>query len=161
MKGSIMQCSDAERLIARVVDGTIDTSDRLALDAHAAACDGCRRSWAGQQAVASVLRARPASPAPAGFSARVAARLAEDNGGWVGMAEWRTWTFRLAPVMAALAFAALLTGGRTTAATSSASDQAPATDPATMLISGPRLSGDALLNLALTGSAATDPAGDR
>lgn len=64
-----------------------------------------------QAAVVAVLRSRPASAVPAGFAERVAARLTAE-GGWLGLADWRVWTFRLAPVAAALALVAVLAGSR-------------------------------------------------
>ncbi len=64
-----------------------------------------------QAAVAAVLRSRPASGVPAAFAGRLSARLTAE-GGWLGLADWRVWTFRLAPVAAALVVAAILFGSR-------------------------------------------------
>ncbi len=63
-----------------------------------------------QAAVTAVLRSRPASTVPAGFAARVAVRL-EAERGWIGLADWRMWTFRLAPLATALVVVAVLFGG--------------------------------------------------
>ena len=149
-----MNCSDAEPLIAGVVDGTIQRFDRAALDAHVDSCDTCRRSLAGQQAVATVLRSRQPSAVPSGFAARVAARVAQESG-WLGLAEWRTWTLRLAPVMAAVAIAVALTIGRTTVVTPSTAHQSTA-DAATTLMTSSGISGEALVDLALTGAISTE-----
>ena len=148
-----MTCSDAEQLIAGVVDATIQPSDRAALDAHVESCDTCRRSVAGQQAVATVLQSRQPSAVPSGFAARVATRLAHESG-WLGLAEWRTWTLRLAPVMAAVAIAVALTIGRTTVVTPSTAQESTA-DPATTLMTSSGISGEALVDLALTGAIST------
>ena len=148
----IMQCRDAEHLIAGAVDRAIQASDRVALDAHVASCDACRQSWAGQEAVASVLRSRRPSPVPPGFAARVASRLAEGSG-WLGLAEWRTWTLCLAPVMAIVAIAVALTIGRTTVTPSTVEEST--LDPATTLMTSTGMSGDALVDLALTGTVST------
>jgi hypothetical protein len=64
-----------------------------------------------QAGVAAVLRSRPASGVPAAFAGRLSARLTAE-GGWLGLADWRVWTFRLAPVAAALVIVAVLAGSR-------------------------------------------------
>ena len=148
-----MTCSDAEHLMAGVVDATIQPSDRAALDVHVAFCDTCRRSLVGHQAVAVVLRSRQPSAVPSGFAARVASRVAEESG-WLGLAEWRTWTLRLTPVMAAVAIAVVLTVGRTTVVTSSTAEASTA-DPATTLMTASAISGEALVDMALTGTIST------
>jgi hypothetical protein len=70
----------------------------------------CREAADAQLAVATVLRSRPVSPLPAGFAERVAARLAVESG-WLGLADWRVWTFRFAPLAAATAIVVLVLGG--------------------------------------------------
>jgi hypothetical protein len=144
-----VECRDAQHLIAR---GTLSGADAAALAAHVGICVDCREARTGQQAVARLLRERPDVPVPPGFAARVAARLEEDRS-WLGVAEWRTWTLRLVPVMAALALAVALTVGRTAAGPES-SVEGSTTDPATVLMTS-QISGDALLDLTLTGTVPT------
>ena len=148
-----MTCSDAEHLMAGAVFATIPLSDRAALDAHVESCDTCRRSLTEQEAVAAVLRSRQPSAVPSGFAARVASRVAEESG-WLGIAEWRTWTLRLAPVMAAVAIAVALTVSRTTVVTPSTAQESTA-DPATTLMTSSGISGEALVDMALTGNIST------
>ena len=50
---------------------------------------------------------RPADRLSPHFASRLAARL-DDASGWFGIADWRAWTLRLAPVAAALALATYL-----------------------------------------------------
>jgi len=77
-----------------------------------------------QQAVVSVLGARPAAPVPAGLAARIAAEIALEAG-WLGVADWRGWSFRLAPVAAGLILAAFLWGGVTEPAAEAAGSLTP------------------------------------
>ena len=115
----MLSCDEACRLLAHRADG-----DRLArpleaeLDAHLAACAACRDALAAQRVVAASLRARPAERVSPMFARRLAARLApiDRDEGWLGLADWRAWTVRLAPVAIVLALAAVLTTGQTGAA---------------------------------------------
>jgi anti-sigma factor RsiW len=106
MKG----CDDARTWMARGADGSLDEALRLALAAHLASCAACRDEAGAQGDVASVLRSRPVATVPPGFSARVSARLGR-RASWIELAEWRTWTWRLVPVAAALMLAAVLWSG--------------------------------------------------
>jgi anti-sigma factor RsiW len=105
-------CGESAPYIVRLSDGieTIDDATRTELDAHLATCASCRADLETQRAVASVLRTRPPDRLSPAFSSRLAARLDEASG-WFGIADWRAWTVRLAPVAAALALAAVLGGG--------------------------------------------------
>lgn len=98
-----------DAFIARRADGEAGTrADESALDAHLSQCLHCRAALDDQMAVAAVLRSRPADPVSPAFAARVASKL-DDVAGWLGVADFRTWTLRLAPIAAVLALAALLT----------------------------------------------------
>jgi len=110
----MLTCDGAAPLLARLADGTLAGGARAALDAHLAGCPRCRAELDGQLAVVAVLARRPAAPVPAGLAARIAAEVALEAG-WLGVANWRGWSFRLAPVAAGLVLAALLWGGRTAA----------------------------------------------
>ena len=58
--------------------------------------------------VAAALASRPRDAVPADFLARVNARIdAEERSGWLGLTDFRLWTFRLAPATAAIALIAL------------------------------------------------------
>ena len=106
---SILSCTDATRLIARRADGdALEASSAAALDEHLTGCPSCREALGAQRAVSDVLRARPAERMSPQFHARLARRL-DDQTGWFGIADWRTWTFRLAPAAIALLLAAVLT----------------------------------------------------
>jgi anti-sigma factor RsiW len=110
-------CERAQSALAHD-DGELSVADRAWLDAHVATCDACRREAADQRAVAAALRARPAMPPSPAFIATLALRL-DESSGWFGMADWKTWTIRLAPVAAALALVAFLTAAQTGTSTSS------------------------------------------
>lgn len=65
--------------------------------------------------VAAALASRPRETVPADFLARVNARIdADERGGWLGVADFRLWTLRLAPAAAAVAVIALAWPGATT-----------------------------------------------
>ena len=58
--------------------------------------------------VAAALASRPPESVPADFLARVNARIdGEERAGWLGVADFRVWTLRLAPATAAVAVIAL------------------------------------------------------
>jgi hypothetical protein len=107
-----MTCDDARRMIARRADESSDIAYEGALDAHVSACAGCRAALDEQREVVAVLRSRPVTPVSATFSQRLAARLDEASG-WFGIADWRIWTIRVAPIAAAIALVALLTSSST------------------------------------------------
>jgi anti-sigma factor RsiW len=155
-------CDDKHRLLARLADeGAADAltaGERAAIDAHLAQCAECRAALDEQRLVAGILRARPALVPSAAFAVRLASRLDEVSG-WLGILDWRVWTFRLAPVALALALAALFTG------TASTPDGSTATlDAWTRSVAEPSsvasavwqdgTSSDALLETMLTGSSA-------
>src|SRR5262245_28436746 len=107
-----MTCDDARRMIARRADESGDSGCDAALDAHVAACAECRAALDGQREVVAVLRSRPVTPVSPTFSQRLAVRLDEASG-WFGIADWRIWTIRVAPIAAAIALVALLTSSST------------------------------------------------
>jgi hypothetical protein len=115
-------CADRHRLLARRADeagpDAPSAEERAELVAHLAGCLACRSALDEQRLVAAILRSRPAlAPSPA-FARQLASRL-DDASGWLGILDWRVWTFRLAPVAVALALAAFFAG--TTAAAPDAS----------------------------------------
>lgn len=106
----MLSCEEAERHIARAGDGGDLADDRrAALAAHLDNCARCRAALETQHAVAAWLRLRPADRVSPGFLAQLSDRL-DDAAGWFGMADWRAWTLRLAPLAAVLALAILFGG---------------------------------------------------
>jgi hypothetical protein len=105
----MLSCDDAARYIVRSSDEpeALDAAARAALDAHLADCAACREAADTQRAVSAWLRTRPADRVSPQFAARLASRL-DAASGWFGIADWRVWTLRLAPVAAALAMAIFL-----------------------------------------------------
>jgi anti-sigma factor RsiW len=110
-----MQCDDVAPLLLPHMEGRLESEARLRLDRHLEQCEACRETLEAQRLVASVLSARPVAEAPLGFAGRVMADL-EPVPGWLDVLNWRVWTFRLAPVAAALVVVAVLGFGPTEAA---------------------------------------------
>ena len=117
-----MLCRDAAPFIVRRAENAesstegrpelIDAQARAEFDAHLEDCASCRAALDTQRAVSAWLRMRPADRLSPHFASRLAARL-DDASGWFGVADWRRWTLRLAPVAAALALATYLGLGAT------------------------------------------------
>ncbi|MCC7007376.1 MAG: hypothetical protein IT184_01020 [Acidobacteria bacterium] len=133
-------CPEYVPLLVRAGDGSIAPADLDRLLRHTASCEGCRAALATQQLVHGALAAQPRAAAVPGFAARVVRAIErEAPAPWWERFDSRRWTWRLAPVTAALAIAAfawqtsststadaapLVTGG----ATSSVATAALATD---------------------------------
>lgn len=80
-----------------------------------------------QDLVAAALASAPPPEVSPGFLARVNARIdAEADLGWLAVADFRLWTFRLAPAAAALALLAVLWPSTATSSSSSSSTMASA-----------------------------------
>ena len=97
-----MSCMEWLPALLRAADDRMDDpneAERLA--AHLRNCAGCRQALAEQTTARRVLTARVAAPVPPGFGARVLAAVHADPR-WMDLLSWRTWTYRLAPVAAAL-----------------------------------------------------------
>ena len=161
----MLSCRDVTRRLARLADDPVE-SDREgeALAGHLRACAACREAAEAQVAVAEILRSRPPSAPPAGFAARVAARIDRERG-LLGLADWRRWALRVAPVAAALVAAALWFGGNgragaevslTTAVESWASGEETPGRVATSIFWREDVSGDTMLGTVLT-SGPDDP----
>lgn len=110
-------CGDRRGQLVRLGDAAgsdaLTASDRAGLEAHLAQCADCRAALADQRVVAGALRSRPPlEPSPA-FAANLAARL-DDVSGWLGLLDWRMWTFRLAPVALAIFLIAVFAGSSST-----------------------------------------------
>jgi len=165
-------CDDRQRWLARLADPVesevLTEAERAAIEAHLASCEPCRAALADQRFVAQALRARPAlEPSPA-FAARLAARL-DDASGWLGLLDWRLWTFRLAPVALALFLVAVLSGASSTTTSETNEPTVATLDTWTRSVneSTPaaavwqdRTSSDALLETMLLGAATARENGD-
>ncbi len=106
-----MTCLQAEPLLARAADGTLDAERAAVLAGHLDACADCREALETQSAARALVAARSELPVPAGFAARVLAALPERHtpaAGWLDALNWRAWTLRLAPVAGALFVGAAL-----------------------------------------------------
>jgi hypothetical protein len=102
-----------------------------------------------QALVASVLASMPPADVPADFVSRVNARI-DQTAGWFGLADFRTWTLRLAPAAAALALIAVLWPAPTSTATSAPLVAQPSTfSPASATDWQQDVTADALLDAAL------------
>src|SRR5438128_12344305 len=99
-----------------------------------------------QTLVSSVLASMPKPDVPADFVARVNARI-DETAGWFGLADFRVWTLRLAPLAAGLALIAVLwpgTAATTTSATSSSVAPASSFSPTSATDWQHEVSADAL-----------------
>ena len=110
VEAAMLSCDEAERHIARAVDGgALDDDRRAALAVHLDRCARCRAARETQRDVAVWPRLRPADRVSPDFLAQLSVRL-DEAAGWLGMADWRVWTLRLTPVAAVLALAILFGG---------------------------------------------------
>ena len=110
-----MRCDEAGPLLLRRLDGRLEADEGRRLERHLAGCEACRDTLDSQRRVAQILSARPVAETPLGFAGRVMANL-DPSPGWLDALNWRVWTFRLAPVAAALMVVAALGFGPTEAA---------------------------------------------
>ncbi len=110
-----MHCDEAGPLLLRRLEGRLEADEGQPLERHLEQCERCRETLEVQRRVAAVLASRPVAEAPPGFAGRVMADL-EPVPGWLDALNWRVWTFRLAPVAAALLVVAALGFGPTEAA---------------------------------------------
>jgi predicted anti-sigma-YlaC factor YlaD len=96
-------CRDYEPLLVRAADAAVEpgSADQARLDAHLEACANCRTALADQRAVREAFAARPVQYATPGFPAAVM-RAIEADRSWLRWVDFRQWTWRLAPVAAAL-----------------------------------------------------------
>ena len=106
-----------------------------------------------QEAVAAILASRAQPDVPADFVARVNARI-DATAGWFGLADFRLWTLRLAPLAAALGLFAVLWPAAATTGTTTGTATVPAAtaagfSPASATDWQQDVSADALLEAAL------------
>ena len=114
----MLTCEAAETLILREVDGLLAGDEAAALDAHAESCGACTACRRASLEVARALALRVDAPVPAGFAARVTARVSPGEPfGWIDAINWRRWTEWSLPVAAALLMVAIVAGNRGAAVT--------------------------------------------
>jgi hypothetical protein len=114
-----------------------------------------------QHLVASILKSAPAPDVRGDFIARVNARIdAAAEAGWLGLADFRVWTLRLAPAAAALALLAALwasPGSASVTATAAPTAEAASTfSPASSTDWQRDVTADALLDAALSPRGGSD-----
>jgi anti-sigma factor RsiW len=147
-----------ERLIVRGADGLLDAAEREALDRHLTTCDNCRAALAAQTLVRTSLQLRPALEASPAFYARVTSAM-RAPASWVDSLDFRRWTWRLAPVAAALVIAVVAFAGlsmRTDTTASSAEIQTASIagdQPVSSALWSSSMSDDSVLSLMLRANA--------
>jgi hypothetical protein len=105
-----------------------------------------------QKQVAALLASMPPPDVPGDFVSRVSARI-DQSEGWFGVADFRAWTLRLAPVAAGLGLIAVLWPGAAAGTTSSSPSTVTASadfSPTSATDWQQEVSADALLAAALT-----------
>jgi anti-sigma factor RsiW len=105
-------CDDQVGLIVRAADGALDEVGRIRLEAHMTTCERCRAALEAQRLAHALLADWPETMAAPDFPARVLARLRRHRSGFDDW-DFRRWTWRLSPLVAALALAAYLTVAQT------------------------------------------------
>ncbi len=109
-----------------------------------------------QDLVAGILKAMPPPDVRGDFVARLHARIDRSSGSFGG-ADFRLWTLRLAPAAAALALVAVFWDAPTATTTTADATSASATfSPASATDWQKDVSGDDLLEAALTSAGARD-----
>ncbi len=100
-------CDDFIPALVRAADDALPDAERVALDAHLATCAACAEALADQRAMRVALTALAAEPATSPVGARVMASLRAEHeavgSSWADALDFRRWTWRLVPVVAALA----------------------------------------------------------
>jgi anti-sigma factor RsiW len=98
-----MDCHEARQLFEEHRRRELPPDRAQALEAHLAGCPACRAFWAREEAVATLVRALPRSPAPPALARQIRNLGTRRHGivGWLG----RPW---VAAAVAALVVAAVL-----------------------------------------------------
>ena len=143
----------SESELLRAADGEPSAT----ASAHLTTCETCQALVDDQRAAHAMLTARPILPAR-DLSAAIRATLeAERPSTLFGMVDrlninWRLWSFRVAPLAAALALVAmvLVRTADTTTATGTVATDTTSTSPVVSALWSGDVSEDALFNLFLT-----------
>jgi anti-sigma factor RsiW len=144
-------CDDQVGLIVRAADGALDAAGRARLEAHMATCERCRAALEAQRLAHVLLADWPETMAAPDFSARVLARL-DWHRSWLDDWDFRRWTWRLSPLVAALALAAYLTVAQTSATAAGTSAAIDSDVPVSAALWSDEVSEADLLSLMLTAS---------
>jgi anti-sigma factor RsiW len=149
-------CDDLIPALVRAADGTLPADDRARLDAHLAACPACTEALADQRAMRQALIALAAEPVTTWVGTRVMATLRDERAGaasatFLDTLDWRRWTWRLVPVLAALALA-VVNVARTNAAAETLQEAASVERPVSSALVTGEVGGDDLLSLLLSAS---------
>jgi len=72
-----MKCDEVRENLAAHLDGEIEGASRRAVDEHLAACPACAEELRASEATWRLLDLIEAPPAPAGFDARLRARIGD------------------------------------------------------------------------------------
>lgn len=150
-------CDDLIPVILRAADGSVSAlsaEDQAALTRHLATCAACAEALADQQAMRQALVALAEVPQTTYVGTRVMAQLRGERpaASWLDSLDWRRWTWRLVPVVAALA---IVVGSvaRTTATESVVEVDAATGLPASSTLVTGEVGGTDLLSLLLSTSA--------
>lgn len=149
-------CDELIPLLLRAADealAEVSATERARLEAHLALCPSCTEALAGQRAMRGALMALAAEPVTTRVGTRVMATLrATPQAGafsWVDALDWRRWTWRLVPVAAALALAAVSVA-RTDASRGSVAVETAGTMPVSSALVTGEVAGESLLSLLLS-----------
>jgi anti-sigma factor RsiW len=94
----MLTCDEARRVIVHGIDGGLDPAQGALLNTHIKGCTACRFEVRTQELVMAALALWPETPLPAGFAARLSARLdGEQTTEWLGLVNWRAWFMRVLP----------------------------------------------------------------
>lgn len=72
-----INCAGTIKALSAYQDGELDPRTAGLVRTHLEQCDSCRREWRTLETIYTGLKARPATVAPEGFTARVMARVKE------------------------------------------------------------------------------------
>jgi anti-sigma factor RsiW len=144
-------CDDRVGLIVRAADGALDSAEQARLEAHLATCERCRSALDAQRLAHDLLANWPETTAGPDFSARVLARIDRDRR-WLDSWDFRRWTWRLSPLVAALALAAYMTVVQTAAAVGEPVAAIDADVPVSAALWSEAVSESDLVSLMLTAS---------
>lgn len=144
-----------ERLLVRAADGLLDANERQTLDGHLSTCESCRAELAAQTVVRTSLQSRPPIDASAAFYARVRSSL-RSPASWLDGLDFRRWTWRLAPIAAALVIGVIAFAGlnmRTDISSTDIQTAAALDQPVSSALWSSSLSDDSVISLMLRADA--------
>lgn len=111
------ECERYRALVIDEVEGRLTGDGRQTLMAHVATCGQCARLLADHVRIKDALVTLPLPSVSAGFAARVREHIAPARS-WFDVANWQSWTLRLAPLALVLCLMAWWPSQRDEASTS-------------------------------------------